>query len=170
MAKFNEQFGIRRWTYASIHTTFVIAICDGFFYSTCIQVNMYTFILYINTWTPIYMYHLHLSLYTFNLIYITLHLIKHQYSLWSSILSSYKVENVLHNLVTRLLPSCWLYTTLSQACYRRKTSRVYECTWHSRHQLTIMKVSCHHESIHHKLAKCEVTLTPNLYVLTRVYM
>ena len=103
----------RRWTYASIYITLVIAM-----YSIYIEVMMYTFILYINAWTPIYLYQLRLLLYSFNLVYTLYNLTpKHQFSLWGSILTSYKVVSVLHNLVIRLLQSCWFYTTLSQACY-----------------------------------------------------
>ena len=95
----------RRWTYVSIHTALVITLC-----STYIEVNMYTFILYINTWTLTYMYQLHLL--SFSLVYMYDLSTKHQYLLWDSLLSSYKAVSVLHNLVTRLLQSCWFYTTL----------------------------------------------------------
>ena len=50
---------------ASKVTTLVIAM-----HSTCIEVNMYTFILHINAWVLTYMYQLHLLLCSFNLVYI----------------------------------------------------------------------------------------------------
>ena len=80
------------------YTQHLSLLCTLYVY---IEVMMYTFILHINSWTPTYMYQLHLLLYSFNVVYITSHL-------------SISIHcGIQFYLLTRL----WVYcTTLWQGC------------------------------------------------------